>query len=69
MARYDPATGKMDIVGTSIDQANIGGPDRLALSEYTATVTSDGRMVNGYMQGAPGVSAIPGTFGANQMAP
>lgn len=66
---YDPATGKLDVVGTSIEQPNLGMPARLVPGEYTATIGADGQMVNGYMQGAPNVSAIPGPFGGSQMAP
>ena len=59
---YDPATGQLHVVGDNIIQPGSASGGSLCRGDYTATMTADGQLLNGYMTGAPGVSGTNGYF-------
>ncbi len=59
---YDPATGQLDVTGTDIFQTNAVPGINLCRGHYTSTMTADGQLLNGFMEGAPGIRGVNGYF-------
>lgn len=59
---YDTATGQVDLIGTEVVQANTAFPGTLCRGHYTATMTADGQLLNGFMEGAPGIRGVNGYY-------
>ena len=64
---YNSTTGNFDVTGDVVVQPNMDVPQHLCRGHYTGTMTSDGQMLNGYMEGAPGINGVPGPLSAQQV--
>ena len=59
---YDSATGQLDVTGSEVIQPNTASGVNLCRGHYTSTMTADGQLVNGFMEGAPGIRGVNGYF-------